>query len=54
MFFIESSFLLKKTKGKDLTKINKDFYSSIDNRPNYSFTSSQPVVFAFCKVNILH
>ena len=41
----KSSFLLKKAKDKDFMKINKDFIKifihQIDNRPNYSFTSSQ-------------
>ena len=41
----KSSFLLKKTEDKDFTKTNKDFIMilihQIDNRPKYSFTSSQ-------------
>ena len=52
----KSSFLLKKTKDKDVMKINRDFLKvsihQIDNRPKYSFTSSQ--LFAFCKMNLLH
>ena len=53
---LKSSFLLKKTKEKDFLKINRDFIKisihQIDNRPKFSFTSSQ--LFAFCKMNILH
>ena len=52
----KSSFLLKKTKDKYFLKINRDFRKisihQIDNKPKYSFLSSQ--LFAFCKMNILH